>query len=269
MVSLQPNGVDESLGLTLARVQPHPNPKPYAPWQSLLLFYNDAVVFVLAGAAALALAPPPAAGRTTTIVLLLLAATLMLVVYGRLGLYQRSFGSSARDELYTSLAGSFLGLLPTALLLVLLPSLAPYRHGVALALVLAAGGLSLSRFALHVARDRIAPLRPRRIVIAGSPARVDAVPGVLSLRPNDAVLRIPMLQFDAELEAAARAGDVAGLSWLEHAIGWNCDTLLLTEALPPQLMPAILRRCQMRGIRLAFAPLRIRPHSYDLEVKRD
>jgi len=43
----------------------------------------------------------------------------------------------------------------------------------------------------------------------------------------------------------------------------------VTEALPPALMPAILRLTEARGIKLAFAPLRLRPHACDFRVHRD
>jgi exopolysaccharide biosynthesis polyprenyl glycosylphosphotransferase len=160
-------------------------------------------------------------------------------------------------------------LIPPALLLVLLPDLAPYRHQLAIAVGLSAVGLSASRVGLTLLRDRFVPTTPRRIVVAGTPERVDALPGQLSLRGHDAILRMPLARFDEELDEIARHGDVSKLSWLEHAAAWNCDTLLLTEALPPELMPSILRLCEARGMRLAFAQMRLRPHAYDLEVRRD
>jgi exopolysaccharide biosynthesis polyprenyl glycosylphosphotransferase len=230
------------------------------------------LVFVVAGFASLALThtnPAAFTGRADVVLALVFAAAVVLMIYDRLGLYRRSFGSSPRDELYASFAGSLLGLIPPALLLVLLPGLAPYRPQLAIAVGLSAVGLSLSRAGLSLLRDRIAPTRPRRIVVAGSPARVDALPGQLSLRGRDAILRMPLARFDAELDEVAEHGDVSRLSWLEHATAWHCDTLLLTEALPPELMPAIMRVCEDRGMRLAFAQMRLQPHSYDLEVRRD
>jgi exopolysaccharide biosynthesis polyprenyl glycosylphosphotransferase len=272
MVTLQPNGIDESVGLALSRVRPRPNPHLYAGWHSGLLLASDALVFVLAGIASLILTHTDAAAftqRADVVLALVFAAAVVLMIYDRLGLYRRSFGSSPRDELYASFAGSLLGLIPPALLLVMLPGLAPYRHQLAIAVGLSAVGLSVSRVGLSLLRDRIAPARPRRIAVAGTPQRVDALPGQLSLRLADAVLRIPLERFDAELDEVAAHGDVSRLSWLTQAAAWECDTLLLTEALPPELMTGILRVCEANGIRLAFAQMRLRPHSYDLEVRRD
>jgi exopolysaccharide biosynthesis polyprenyl glycosylphosphotransferase len=272
MVTTQPNGVDESLGITLPRVKPRPNPQQYAGWHSGLLLASDVTVFVAAGLASLALThtdPTAFTQRADVVLALVFAAAVVLMIYDRLGLYKRSFGSSPRDELYASFAGSLLGLIPPALLLVLLPGLAPYRHQLAIAVGFSAVGLSLSRVGLTLLRDRIAPPRPRRIVVAGTPERVDALPGQLSLRGRDAILRMPLARFDEELDEVGVHGDVSRLSWIEHASAWNCDTLLLTEALPPELMPAILRVCEANGMRLAFAQMRLRPHAYDLEVRRD
>jgi exopolysaccharide biosynthesis polyprenyl glycosylphosphotransferase len=272
MVTLQPNGVDDSLGIALPRVKPRPHPHQYAGWHSALLLISDAVVFTAAGAASLALThtdPAAFAQRADVILALVFAAAVVLMIYDRMGLYRRSFGTSPRDELYASFAGSLLGLIPPVILLVMLPGLAPYRHELAIAVGLSATGIAISRVGLTLLRDKIAPPRPRRIVVAGTPDRVDALPGQLSLRGRDAILRMPLIRFDEELEEVARHGDVSRISWLDHATTWNCDTLLVTEALPPVLMPPILRFCEAHGMRLAFAQSRIRPHAYDLEVKRD
>ncbi len=49
----------------------------------------------------------------------------------------------------------------------------------------------------------------------------------------------------------------------------GCTELIVTEALPPEIMPALLRMTEARGLRLAFAPMRIRPHACDFVVRRD
>jgi lipopolysaccharide/colanic/teichoic acid biosynthesis glycosyltransferase len=45
--------------------------------------------------------------------------------------------------------------------------------------------------------------------------------------------------------------------------------MIVTEALPADMMPALLRLTESRGIKLAFAPIRIRPHACDFTVRRD
>jgi hypothetical protein len=272
MVTLQPNGLDESLNLSFPRPKPQPNPLRYAGWQSALLVGNDVLVFAAAGALALLLTktnPADIVARPDVVLALVFAAAIVLSIYDRLGLYRRSFSVSTRDEVYSSFAGSLLGLIPPVLLLILLPSLAPFRHWLALSVVFSAAGLSVSRLGLRVLRDRVAPPRPRRIAIAGRPERVDALPSQLSLSGRDSILRLPLERFDEELDQVVAHGDVSRLSWLEHATAWNCDTLLVTEALPAALITPLMRTLEARGVRLAFAPMRIRAHACDLEVRRD
>ena len=50
---------------------------------------------------------------------------------------------------------------------------------------------------------------------------------------------------------------------------WECDTLIATEALPPSLLPALLRLTERSGIKFAFAPTRFRPQAYDFSLQKD
>ncbi len=108
MVTLQPNGLDESLNLSFPRPKPQPNPLRYAGWQSALLVGNDVLVFAAAGALALLLTktnPADIVARPDVVLALVFAAAIVLSIYDRLGLYRRSFSVSTRDEVYSSFAG--------------------------------------------------------------------------------------------------------------------------------------------------------------------
>jgi hypothetical protein len=113
------------------------------------------------------------------------------------------------------------------------------------------------------------PLSMRRIAIAGTPERVAAVPSDLSLTSSDVVLRLPVETFDDDVAEVVADGDVTRLEWLRAALDRGVDELIVTEALPPEIMPALLRYLEARGVKLAFAPMRIRPHACDFTVRRD
>ena len=272
MVTLRQDGIDDSLGIAFPRIKPRPTPSRYAAWQRALLLVNDIAVFFASALLALVVTKTPLAAvlaRADVVLALFFAAAIAFLIYERVGLYRHSVGGSTRDEIYSSLAASVLRLLPPAALLILLPSLAPFRHQLAVAVAFSAAGISLTRLGLRVLRDHITPPRSRRIAVAGTPARVEALPSQLSLTGRDSILRLPLEEFDEEVNEVAINGNVEQLSWLEHATNWNCDTLIVTEALPTSVMPALLRAIEARGIELAFAPMRIKPHACDFRVRRD
>jgi len=272
MESLQERPADIGLGVTLPWMKPRPLPETYAKWQQALLIATDLAILIVAGTIALRLGGVDLAAlieHPGMVMALAFAATIALLLYERLGLYRTSVSALARDQIYASFSAAALGTIPPILLLLLLPALAPFRGTLALAALLAALGLPAARFALHAICSRLAPPAPRRIAIAGHPERVDALPRDMSLTTRDSVLRLPLEHFDAELARVASDDDLLQLPWFANALAWNCDTLIVTEALPPALMPTILRITEARGIKLAFAPLRLRPHACDFRVHRD
>ena len=198
----------------------------------------------------------------------LFGALFWILLFERIGMYRRSFSTSARDEVYASLAASALSMLPALILFFVDPILFPLRHTLVLALLLAAIGISFMRYVAHSGRQRF-PRTPRRIAIVGSPERVSAVPGELSLLPSDHVVRIPVEAFDDDIAASLLEGEVADISWLKIVRERNCDELIVTEALPARMMPELLRYTEGNGITLAFAPVRIRPHACDFTIRRD
>jgi len=193
----------------------------------------------------------------------------MLLWFERLGMYSRTFATSARDEVYATLAAVALTAFPVLLVVWIVPALWPYREFLTGLVLVAAGTLSLGRFISHAARTRFFPPRIRRIVVAGTPDRVAAIPGELALTATDTVHRYAIDAFDEEIKAALRDGGIASLDWVRHALEHNCTEIIVTEALPPEIMPDLLAITEGHKIRLAFAPTRIRPHACEFEVRRD
>ena len=190
-----------------------------------------------------------------------------LLLFERIGMYQRSFSSNALDEIYSSFAASALAMAPALAVFVVLPGLHPFRPVLVVALAMTAVGVSGTRFVAHLVRRYVFPPSARRVAVVGAPERVLALPRDLSLGPADDVIRIPIEDFDDQVADAE--GDVAQLGWLRTALERGCDELIVTEALPPELMPALLRITEAHGVKLAFAPMRIRPHACNFTVRRD
>ena len=255
----------------LPRLRPRPRPARFGAGWSFTLFGVDLAGAALAVLVAqyathqslAALATIPGAPQTV-----LFGGLFWILLFERIGMYRRSFSTNARDEVYASLAASAMSMLPALALFLVDPILDPLRHTLILALFLAAVGISFMRYAAHYVRHSF-PRTPRRIAIVGSPERVSAVPGDLSLLPTDHVVRIPVEAFDDDISASLLEGDIADISWLRTVRERNCDELIVTEALPPGMMPELLRYTESNGITLAFAPVRIRPHACDFTIRRD
>ncbi len=264
-------GADTGLG-TLPRLKTRPRPTLYGSRWSLGLFVADLGVIAGAALGAQALTETPLAGllaRDATVVPLVFGTVLWLLLFSRIGMYRRSFSANARDEVYACLAASTMAMLPSLVLFMVVPSLGHYRHFVLAAALLAAFGVTLVRYLAQMLRLHLLPAHVRRIAVVGSPERVAAVPGELSLTKSDDVLRLPIENFDDQVAAAVAGGDVLRLDWLQTAIARGCREIIITEALPPDMMPALLRFTEAQGVRVAFAPMRIRPHACDFKVRRD
>jgi lipopolysaccharide/colanic/teichoic acid biosynthesis glycosyltransferase len=126
-----------------------------------------------------------------------------------------------------------------------------------------------SRAALRVVWEKAAIQAPRRIAIVGTYDRVNAVVDELNLTARDAILRLSLDDFDARLAQSMENEGSLDLPWMRGALEWGCDTLIVTEALPPVIVPALLRTTEARNVKLAFAPTRIRPQAYDFSLQKD
>jgi exopolysaccharide biosynthesis polyprenyl glycosylphosphotransferase len=272
METTQASIIDAAIGVTPS-LRARPRPSRFGITWSLVLFSADLASLAVAGLLAQSavhasfesLFASPGALQTV-----LFAALVWLMLFDRIGMYRRTFSTNARDEVYAALAASVMAMLPALLIFLLVPVLTPFRHLLVATLILTALGVGISRFAAQTVRTRTLPLATRRIAVVGTPDRVAAVPGDLSLTTADSVVRLPVEGFDDEIATVVVAGgDFTKLEWLRVALERGVDELIITEALPPEMMPGLLRYLESRGVKLAFAPMRIRPHACDFTVRRD
>ncbi len=272
MITAQPGGVETTLGFRSSGIRSRPLPGRYSPSLSLLLLGSDATMLALSLVAMLAISHTAFttiaqdSGATSP---MLLGAGLWIWLFYRMGMYRRTFAMAARDEVYASIAAGLLAAFPALTIALLTPALTPFREVSLGAIGLAFTGIAAGRYGVYALRGWLSPQAPRRVAVVGSSARVAAIPSELALTTKDHVLRIPVEEFDGRLAMIATDRDLERLEWLSEAIAWECDTLIVTEALPPDLVPAILRITEPRGIKLAYSPLRIRPHACDLRIDRD
>jgi exopolysaccharide biosynthesis polyprenyl glycosylphosphotransferase len=269
METTQPGPVD-GIGV-IPGLKARPRPAKYGVSWSLVLFAADVACLALAAIGAQtivhgdlsALSTVPGALQTV-----LFASLLWLMLFERIGMYQRSFSANPRDEIYASFAACGMAMAPALAIFLLVPGLLPFRHLLIAALLLTALGVSLTRAIAHVVRGML-PRHARRIAVVGSPARVAALPKDLSLTKGDTILRLPIESFDDDLATAIFDGDFGRIDWLQIALASEVDEVIVTEAMPSEIMPALLRYLEGRGVKLAFAPMRIRPHACDFVVRRD
>ncbi len=264
--------METTLGPALPGLRPRPLPARYSAQWGLLLVIGDVLVVVASFFAAQILTHHRIAdllARDGAVQWLIFSVLLWLMLFERIGMYHRTFSSSPRDEVYASLAASVMAMTPSVLLFLSLPALQPSKHLLVVAALLAACGVSFSRYVVHACRTRMFPSLARRIAVVGTPERVAAIPNDLSLTSGDDVLRLPIDGFDEDVAMVVASGDVNRFEWLRIAVERGYHELIITEALPPEIMPALLRFTEAKGIRLAFAPMRIRPHACDFKVRRD
>jgi len=272
MSTAQQSSLETMVASAAPRLKPRPLPARYGRQWGVLLFVGDIVVVIIALVLAQVLTHHTIAdllARENAAQGLLFSVALWLMLFERIGMYRRTFSANARDEVYASLAASAMAMLPSLILFLALPSLLPSRHLLVVATLLAAVGVSVSRYVAHTLRTRMFPAVPRRIAVVGTPDRVNAIPGDLSLTTEDSIVRLPIEGFDDDLAGVLEAGDLLRLDWLHVAVKRGCNELIITEALPAEIMPALLRFTEARGISVAFAPMRIRPHACDFTVRRD
>ena len=194
-----------------------------------------------------------------------------LLIFERVGLYRRSFALSVKDEFYYTIAALVLGVLPQLVLFTIYPSIRESRLMVLLSVALAVALVGGSRALMHAARNAIARTRPRRIAIVGTGDRIAAVAEALNIVDGTQVLRLEVQNVDSTISAMDLSTDATldSIDWFRLAKQWGSDTLLLTEMLPPHVMPHLLEVSAQQHIAVAFAPPRVRAHAYSLSMRTD
>jgi exopolysaccharide biosynthesis polyprenyl glycosylphosphotransferase len=210
------------------------------------------------------LAASPGAFQTA-----LLAAAIWLVLFERLGMYRQTFATTARDEMYGSIAATAMAMLPAFVLLLLVPALEPFRRMLLTTLVFTMAAVTIARVGAAFVRANFATLRPRRIVVIGAADHIASLASDLSLTAVDTVMRYPVDHLDDDLLTAHADGDLMQLDWLRSALARGADEMIVTEPLPPDAMPALVRLLESRGVKLAIAPMRVRPNACDFTMRRN
>jgi exopolysaccharide biosynthesis polyprenyl glycosylphosphotransferase len=196
--------------------------------------------------------------------------SLWLLIFERLGLYRRTCALSMKDELYYTVAALSLGVAPQLLLFTIVPGISTSRAVLLLSLALSIATVGSTRAVLHGLR-RAAMRRHRRVAIVGNPERVARALEALDLAEESFRLVIPVADLDSTIHDInlTRDAKLEEIDWFRQACEWHCDTLILTEIVPPRLMPHILEVTARNQIRFAFAPPRIQRHSYGLALQTD
>jgi exopolysaccharide biosynthesis polyprenyl glycosylphosphotransferase len=194
----------------------------------------------------------------------ILTAVLSVLVFWQLGLYQRSFAMSVRDELYHAVAALSLASAPVLITFSIFPQISTSRVVTIFTLLFAIVLVGSARATAHRVRDAVTMARPRRIAVVGHPSRLDFAEDAMRALPNGRVFRLAVADIDGLGTLTAEA--VEAQSWFNQAVQWGCDTLVFTEILAPAMMPQVLSAAERHGMTIAFAPPRIRVHSYALEM---
>lgn len=249
-------------------------PRAYpARWVAILLF-SDLALFIVASALG-ALIGFHHWNSSRIVGHLLIADALFVglwvLVFDRLGLYRKTYALSMKDELYYTVAALMLGTIPQMVLFTIYPEISTSRVALIFALMFSIVLVGSSRAALHNIRQRQWFLSRRRVSIVGTAENVDSVVDSLELGNGAETLLIVLDDSADALENIDLTRDprLKRIEWFNHARDWGCDSIILTEMVPPYLLAHILEVAAAERIRLAFAPPKVIRYCYDLSLQTD
>ena len=268
------SATEHVLPLTLSRAKPQPAPILYSRGWAVALVALDVLMFFVASYAGLAIAnhtwQPQIIWPAFTHASIIFVC-IWVLVFERFGLYKRSFALSVKDEFYYSVAAVILGVLPQLALYTAFPQIPISRLGLLASAGFAIVAVGGSRALAHGVRNVAKAHRPRRIAIVGAGSRIGTVAESLNIVDGTEVLRLDVTDIDATVKSVNLGEDAPldDIDWFRAAKAWGCDTLLLTEVLPPNVMPHILEVAAQRHIKVAFAMPRVQCHAYSLTLATD
>jgi exopolysaccharide biosynthesis polyprenyl glycosylphosphotransferase len=259
--------------LTAAAVRRRPNIFGWR-WVGVLMI-NDICMFLIAAFAATQIVKAghyaPSAANDSIFVSTLIYSAFWLLMFERLGLYRRSFALSVKDEIYSTAAALALGALPQFLLFTFVPSVSSSRSILILSVAIASITVGTSRAVLHATRARLRDRFPERVAVVGHASRLEAA--LTSLNFSSATRVLPLVEPDVESTLQffdlTRDSELNSVPWLRQARAWGCDTILMTEVLPPHVLPVLLEATAREHITLAFAPPRLCAHAYEYTLRTD
>jgi exopolysaccharide biosynthesis polyprenyl glycosylphosphotransferase len=265
--------IERALDQPLAQARPIRVPSQYTPAWAALLVSLDLLVFALSAAvAAIIVFHRVDALWSREGVLLSTGAyiCIWLWVFARVGLYRRSFALSVKDEFYFIAAALSLGVIPSLTVFTLWPAVSTSRLHILVTLAISFAAVSLVRTGARAIRSVAVRNRPRRIAVVGSGSRIDIVTESLNLVEGSEVLRLEVSDVD-DIPPVDLSTDpnLTNIEWFERAKSWGCESLILTEVLPPEIVPHLLETANRYHIKVAYAPPRVRFHAFDLSLQQD
>jgi exopolysaccharide biosynthesis polyprenyl glycosylphosphotransferase len=249
-------------------------PKAYPTSWTLILLASDILLFVVASALGALVGfhhweSPRIVGH------LLIAVTifvgLWVLVFDRLGLYRRTFALSIKDELYYTVAALILGTIPQLILFTLYPGISTSRIALLCALAFSIVLVGSSRAMLHRMRQSAWFKGRRKISIVGTADGLSRVVESLELEDDSETLLIAvddMVETIGQIDLSHDA-QLDRIEWFRRAREWGCDSLILTEMIPPHVLGHVLEAAAREHIRLSFAPPKITRFAYDLSLHTD
>ncbi|HEY2474486.1 MAG TPA: sugar transferase [Candidatus Cybelea sp.] len=196
---------------------------------------------------------------------------LWVLVFDRLGLYRRTYALSMKDELYYTVAALMLGTIPQMVLFTIYPEISTSRVALIFALVFSIVMVGTSRAALHRIREQQWVRSRRKVSIVGTQENVDRVLESLDLTGGTETQLIVVDDCAEAIERIdlSRDPNLNRIEWFNHARRSGCDSLILTEMVPPNLLAHVLEVAATERISLAFAPPKVMRYCYDLSLRTD
>ena len=249
-------------------------PRAYpAKWTAILLAIDVALFIVASGLGALIGFHHWHSPRILSHLLIADAifVGLWVLVFDRLGLYRRTYALSMKDELYYTVAALMLGTIPQLILFTIYPEISTSRVALIFAFIFSILMVGTARAVLHDVRNQEWFKGRRKVSIVGTHENIESVLASLELSAGTQTQLIVVNDYAEAIERIdlTRDPNLNRIEWLNHARRWGCDSLILTEMIPPNLLTHILEVAAVDRIRLAFAPPKVTRYSYDLSLQTD
>lgn len=254
----------------LAAARKTPAPVNYSRSWAITLLAVDLCLFVLsaylAKVAAQHLWHTPS--RVRLIAGDITVVALWIVMFNVLGLYTRTYAFRMKDELYYTVAALFIGVMPQMLIFTIVPAISTSRMGALFFLGMSIVFVGTGRAVMHGVRNLKIFKHNERIAIIGRSERVREAVAGLEIGAGSSAQLIEIEDIDATFaHAAASQLPLEGLGWFTQIVESRCDTVIFTEMVDPHFVPHLLDLAARYHMRVAFAPPRIKRHSFSLSLE--
>jgi exopolysaccharide biosynthesis polyprenyl glycosylphosphotransferase len=252
--------------------RPQRKPVPFSRRWVIAVVASDVAIFALAAAFSILLVHATHLPHMKPVPAIVSAAAIVfaqMLLFQRLGLYQRSLALSIRDEFYYATVAITIGALPLLVFFTILPQLSSSRLIILASLSMSVVGIGATRAVIHEVRSVAAKRSRRRIALVGRTDQLRIAAESLNMGDSAELMQIAVDDLDRGLDAVTSGehGGLAEVTWLAQAAHWGCDTLLLTQVLPPRLLPSLLELAARYHMKVGFAPPRFRVHAYGMALE--